>query len=191
MAELQIDLRQSNTRWPLRTKLLRGLWNCVWMLLFRPTPKAIGNPWRLWLLRRFGASIEDRALVMGSCKILQPWKLKIGYGAAIGRESEIYNFAEVSIGRMSVVSQYSFLCTGTHDHTHPHFPLIWKPIHIGSECWIAAGSFVAPGVRIGDGAVIGARSVVTHDMPEWTICAGNPCRPIKPRTIAGAADAAR
>jgi putative colanic acid biosynthesis acetyltransferase WcaF len=61
--------------------------------------------------------------------------------------------------------------------------LIWKPITIGSECWVAAEVFLGPGVDIGNGAVIGARSVVTKDMPEWMVCAGNPCKPIKIRSI--------
>jgi putative colanic acid biosynthesis acetyltransferase WcaF len=63
-------------------------------------------------------------------------------------------------------------------------PLIWAPITVGAECWVAAGAFIAPGVDIGDGAVIGARSVVTKTMPAWMVCAGNPCRPLKPRVIA-------
>ncbi len=172
-----------NTRWPLRTKVRRAVWNCVWVLLFRPTPKRMGNSWRLWLLRRFGAIVHGSALIEQSCKILQPWQLEIGDGSAIGHHAEIYNYAPVSIGAMTVVSQYSYLCTGTHDYTDPHMPLTWKPIRIGSECWIAADVFIAPGVSIGDGTVIGARSVVTRDMPAWMVCAGHPCRTVKPRVM--------
>jgi putative colanic acid biosynthesis acetyltransferase WcaF len=179
----KIDLRKSNTQWALRTKIQRGLWNCAWALLFRPTPKRLGNPWRLWLLRRFGAVIHGSAFIHQSCKILLPWELEIGDGSAVGHQAEIYNYALVSIGAMTVVSQYSYLCTGTHDYTDPYMPLTWKPITIGAQCWVAAGVFVGPGVTIGDGAVIGARSVVTRDVPAWTVCAGNPCQVIKPRVI--------
>ncbi|HAQ57564.1 MAG TPA: hypothetical protein DCR32_00870, partial [Opitutae bacterium] len=52
-----------------------------------------------------------------------------------------------------------------------------------AESWIASGAFIGPGVTIGRGCVIGANSVVTRDMPEWMVCAGNPCRAIKPRKI--------
>jgi putative colanic acid biosynthesis acetyltransferase WcaF len=181
--DLQLDLRQSNTKWSLWTRLRRGLWEVVWLLLFLPTPKRLGNPWRLWILRRFGARIDGSALVVGNCKILQPWLLHLGDGAAIGSQTEIYNYALVSIGAMSVVSQYSYLCTGTHDYTHPHMPLIWAPIQIGAECWLATGVFIAPGVTIGRGTVVGARSVVTRDLPEWSVCAGNPCKVLKRRLI--------
>jgi putative colanic acid biosynthesis acetyltransferase WcaF len=181
--DLRIDLRQSNTKWRLSTKVRRGLWEAARFLLFRPTPRRLGNRWRLWILRLFGARIAGRALICGSCKILQPWLLQVGDGAAIGPQTEIYNYALVSIGSMSVVSQYSYLCTGTHDYTLSHMPLIWAPIHIGSECWIAADVFVAPGVTIGRGTVVGARSVVTRSLPEWSVCAGNPCKVLKPRII--------
>jgi putative colanic acid biosynthesis acetyltransferase WcaF len=182
-APCKIDLRKSNTRWPLGTKIKRGLWNCAWIFLFRPTPKRIGNPWRLWLLQRFGTVVHGSALIDQTCRILQPWKLEIGDGSAIGHHVEIYNYALVSIGAMSVVSQYSYLCTGTHDYTDPQMPLTWEPIRIGSECWVAAGVFIGPGVTVGDGAVIGARSVVTRDAPSWMVCAGNPCQPIKTRVV--------
>jgi putative colanic acid biosynthesis acetyltransferase WcaF len=179
----KIDLRKSNQRWSVATRLHRVMWNVTWAILFRPTPKRIGNPWRIWLLKLFGAKIDGTPLVCASCRILQPWELQIGACSAIGGQVEIYNYAKVSIGPMSVVSQYTYLCTGTHDYTHPHMPLIWAPITIGAECWIAAGAFVAPGIQIDDGVVVGARSVVTQHLPAWTVCAGNPCRPIKLRVV--------
>ena len=59
-------------------------------------------------------------------------------------------------------------------------PLTVGAIDIGADALIFAKTFIAPGVVIGEGAVIGAASVVTRDMPEWTICVGNPCKPMKP-----------
>ena len=180
-----LDLRKSNTRWPLRIKLTRGLWNICWLLLFRPTPKRLGNPWRLWLLRRFGATIRGKALILPTCRILIPSNLEIHDGSAVGDAVEIYNYGKVTIGSMTIISQYSYLCTGTHDYTEPDMPLIWAPITIGDNAWIAANVFIAPGVTIGAGAVIGARSVVTKEMPPWMVCAGNPCKPLKPRILRG------
>ncbi len=180
---LSLDLKKSDTQWSLKEKLGRGLWLIVQSTLFRLTPKRLGNKWRCFLLKLFGATINGEILVSASCKILRPWDLEINDGSAIGESAIIYNYARVTIGAMSVISQYSYLCTGTHDYTHPHYPLIWAPITIGSQCWVAAKVFIAPGVTIGDGTVIGACSVVTRDMPSWTVCAGNPCRPIKPRVI--------
>jgi putative colanic acid biosynthesis acetyltransferase WcaF len=81
------------------------------------------------------------------------------------------------------VSQYAYLCGATHDHTHPRFPLTPMPIDVGSQCWIAADVFVAPGVTIGDGTVVGARSSVFSDLPPWKVCVGSPARPVSDRVI--------
>jgi putative colanic acid biosynthesis acetyltransferase WcaF len=60
-------------------------------------------------------------------------------------------------------------------------PLIAQPIVIGPNAWLGTEVFVGPGVTIGELAVIGARSLVVKDQPARMICAGNPCRPLKPR----------
>ncbi len=54
-----------------------------------------------------------------------------------------------------------------------------KPISIGDQVWLGGGTTVLPGVRIGSNAVIGAGSVVTHDIPAWSLAAGNPCRVLR------------
>jgi putative colanic acid biosynthesis acetyltransferase WcaF len=89
--------------------------------------------------------------------------------------------ANIVLGKYVVVSQGVHLCTGSHDYTDELFPLFAKPITIGDYAWICADSFIAPGVCVGEGAVIGARSVVTRSLPPWTVCAGNPARAIKQR----------
>jgi putative colanic acid biosynthesis acetyltransferase WcaF len=140
------------------------------------------NPLRIALLRLFGAKIARRCLV-GNARIWIPWNLEMGEFAAIGDGAEIYNLAPVQIGANSVVSQRTYVCAATHDYTKPNFPLYSLPITIGHSAWIAAGVFVAPGITVGEGAVVGAFSVVTKDVPAWTVCAGNPCRVIKTRKL--------
>ena len=54
-----------------------------------------------------------------------------------------------------------------------------KPVDIGADVWVGGGAVILPGVRIGDGAVIGAGSVVTRDVPAGMLAAGNPCRVIR------------
>ena len=61
-------------------------------------------------------------------------------------------------------------------------PLCSKPITIGNDVWVGAGSSILPGITIGDGAVIGARSVVTHDIPPNAIVVGSPAEIIRYRT---------
>ena len=177
------DHASGTTQWSLATKIRRALWSLACALLFRPTPKRLGNRWRLFILRCFGASIDGTPLILPSVRILQPWLLTMGCDGAIGDDAEIYNYDRVTIGAHTVISQQACICTGSHDFCDPRFPLIWKPITIGSGCWIAARAFVLPGVTIGDGTVVGACSLVSKDLPPWSICAGNPCKVLRPRTM--------
>ena len=58
-------------------------------------------------------------------------------------------------------------------------PYIYAPVTLKKGCQIGMGSIIMPGVTVGEGAIIGARSVVTKDIPAWTIAVGNPCKVIK------------
>lgn len=164
----------------LINRLLRFAWQLIWLLLFRPTPPQL-HFWRCWLLRCFGAQIDTDCHVYSDARIWAPWNLHLGAKACIGRGVICYSMAPIYIGERVVISQGVHLCTGSHDYTSISFKLIAKPINIGDDAWICAESFVGPGVQIGEGAVIGARSVVVHSQPAWMVCAGNPARPLKQR----------
>jgi putative colanic acid biosynthesis acetyltransferase WcaF len=182
MPDLPIDLTRSRTDWPRRIRIARLLWSLFQPLFWRGWGR-LGNRPRLWALRLFGARIASPCLILGGAKVLMPWNLTIGRACALGADVDVYNFAPITIGDHTVISQRTTLCTGSHDYTHPHHPLIWKPITIGSGVWVCAEVFVHPGVTIADGTVVGARSVVTRDLPAWTVCAGFPCVALKPRVL--------
>src|SRR5690606_17177782 len=129
-------------------------------------------------LRLFGAKVGKRVRVYPDVRIWAPWNLEIDDHAGIGNGAILYAQNKIKIGKMAVISQGVHLSAGTHDYTKKNFPLYTKPITIGDWAWIAAEAFVHPGVKIGEGTVIGARSVVIKDMPEWMVCSGFPCKPI-------------
>jgi putative colanic acid biosynthesis acetyltransferase WcaF len=178
----RIDTTRSVSAWPLRSKLARVLWG-LFSPLFWSCWGRLGSGARVGALRLFGARIGTPSLVCGGVKVWMPWNLEMGDACTLGSGVEVYNFARIAIGDQTTISQYTFLCSASHDFTHPHMPLTMHPISIGRDAWICARAFVGPGVRIGDGVVVGACSVVTRDMPDWTVCAGNPCRPLKPRVL--------
>lgn len=86
----------------------------------------------------------------------------------------ILSLAPVSIGSHVCISQRAFLCTGSHDFSAPEFSLITRPIQIEDQCWIAAQSFIAPGVTIGKGSLVSAGSMVLKDVAPFTMVRGNP-----------------
>lgn len=166
----------------LKNRIGRVVWNTVSFILFRPTPNAF-HEWRSFLLRCFGAKVGKGVHVYPRVKIWAPWNLELKDECGIANGATLYSQGKISIGHRAVISQDSYICTGTHDYTLKGQPLITFPIIIEDHVWIAAGVFVNPGITIKEGAVIGARSVVTKDMPAWMICAGHPCKPIKERIM--------
>lgn len=160
------------------------LWWLVQASLFRWSPQALYG-WRRWLLRRFGARIGKRVLVRPTVTITYPWKLTIGDNAWVGDGAVLYTLGEIEIGANAVVSQRAYLCTGNHDFTRPTFDIYARTIRVGPEAWLAADVFVAPGVSIGRGTVVGARSSVFHDLPEGMVAVGSPARIIGRREYHG------
>ncbi|WP_116107092.1 putative colanic acid biosynthesis acetyltransferase [Lewinella sp. IMCC34191] len=159
------------------------LWWIVEALLFRPSPQFLYG-WRRWLLRKFGAKIGRGAIIRPTVKTQFPWKVTIGDYAWIGDDVVLYSLGPIEVGHDAVISQKSYLCTGSHDPGMPDFPIYSKPIYIEPECWIATDVYVGPGVRIGRGTLVGARSSVFKDLPAGKICMGSPARIIKDR-VAG------
>lgn len=164
----------------LPSRICRMLWGIVYCLLFWPSPRCC-HVWRILLLRLFGAKVHWSAHIYPKALIWAPWNLICEPHSCIGERSIIYNQARIHLKSRAIISQYSHICTGTHDYTQPDFPLLTYPIVLEENVWVAAGAFVGPGVVLHTGCVIGACSVVIRSMPAWTVCAGNPCKPIKPR----------
>ncbi len=167
---------------PLQHKLYRVVWGGAWLLLFRFSPRPLRR-WRRFLLELFGASIDRSANIYPGVRVWAPWRLKVGAHTGIADGVFLYSQDWIIIGARTVISQGCYVCTGTHDYTQVGMPLVTKVVTIGDDVWLAANTFVHPGVKVGRGAVIGACSVITKDVPEWMVCVGNPCVPIKQRIM--------
>jgi putative colanic acid biosynthesis acetyltransferase WcaF len=172
----------SGPSFTLSNRIQRTVWAIFYVLLFRYSPRPF-HGWRSFLLKAFGATVGKGVHVYPSVKIWAPWNLVLGDQCGIASGVTLYSQGKIFIGRKTVISQGTHLVAGTHDYTKPGFPLIAMPITIGNNVWIAAEAFIHPGITIEEGCVIGARAVVTKDMPGWMVCAGHPCKPIKPREM--------
>lgn len=174
----------NETPYTLNEIARRMCWGVVQSTLFRWSPRAL-HGFRAALLRLFGAQIarKGHVRIFPTVTVVFPWKLNLEARSMVGPRVRIYNLAPVSIRRGANVSQDCHICAGSHDYSRWSMPLIAKPIVIGENVWVAAEVFVGPGVSIGELCVVGARSVVVKDLPPRTLCAGNPCRVIRDRSV--------
>jgi len=152
----------------------------VWVLFYRFTPKQLYH-WRVFLLKLFGCKVTGRPYVAPSSIIKMPWHLTLKDRACLGPRCNIYNLGEVTLGERATISQEVYVCAGTHDFSLPNLPLVTAPIEIGTDVFVGARAFLMPGVTIGQGALVGAASVVTKNVEPWAIVAGNPAKYIKRR----------
>ncbi len=166
----------------LRNKVWRALWKIAWLIFFRPSPRPF-HIWRCTLLRIFGANIGKNVRIYQSARIWAPWNLEMGDNSCLGDYVDCYCVDKIIIHAHATVSQYCFVCTASHDYSDCAMPLVTAPISIGKHAWITADVFIAPGVSIGEGSVILARSSVFQNIEPWIVAAGNPAKPIKPRTL--------
>lgn len=161
--------------WTVGQRVRMLLWSGTWKLLCSWTPKPL-NPWRLFVLRSFGARLTGTPFIHPNARIQIPWNLTMDHRACLGDGAVAYTLAEVVIEEGATVAQEAYLCTGTHDFSSPALPLQTSPIRIGADAFIGARAFILPGVNVGKGAIVGACAVVTKSVPPAAIVAGNPAK---------------
>ena len=111
--------------------------------------------------------------------------IKIGDRVSIGENCNIAGHGGVLIGDYTIIAGLCYISSANHIFSNFE-PIRFqgetsKGISIGKNVWIGGMSMILDGVKIGDGAIIGAGSIVTKDMPEYSVCYGTPCEPIKIR----------
>ena len=156
------------------------LWWFTQSTLFKLSPQVFYK-WRNVVLRLFGAKIGKNVIIRPSVTITYPWKVSIGDNSWIGDDVVLYSLGEIIIGSDTVISQKSYICTGSHDYNKIDFPISAKKITIGNECWLATDVFVSPGISIPNGVVVGARSSVMDDLESYAVYVGSPARFLKKR----------
>jgi putative colanic acid biosynthesis acetyltransferase WcaF len=165
-----------------KSKIIVQIWWIVHGTLFSWSPQFLYR-WRIFLLRLFGATIGHNVKIRSSVTVTYPWKVKIGDHSWIGDDSVLYSLGDITIGSHVAIAHKVYLNTGGHDYEKKTFDIFSKPVVIEDECWITNDVYVAPGVTIGKGTVVSARSSVLKDLPPGKICLGTPAQPIKDRPI--------
>jgi acetyltransferase-like isoleucine patch superfamily enzyme len=178
-------------------------WSIFW--------KTAGDRLRALRLRGQGANLGPKVSVGPGCRVWGATGVTLGTRATL--EGDVW-FKLVDPGARLAAGAYVFFGRGCHvnvrerveigahclfgprcvivDHNHgiqpgsriDEQPCIARPIRIGADVWCGAGAVILPGVTIGDGAVVGAQSVVTRNVPSMAVVAGNPARVLRMRTEA-------
>lgn len=157
-----------------RPKLVVYLWG-VMELLFVTNPWQISSSLRISILRAFGADIGTGVTFRPRTRVRFPWKLHIGTDCWIGEGVWFHNQDHIYIADDVVISQETFLTTGSHAHRRD-MALITKPIRIEAGAWVTSRCMVLGGTTIGRSSLIRPMSVVSADIPTNAIAGGNPAR---------------
>lgn len=128
----------------------------------------------------FPHAVADDIYLDWTVAVGYPKNIKFGKRVRIGPGSVLGAYGSINIGNNVRMSRNVRLETGGLDFTAPPpFPHNRKPINIGDDVWIGTNSLILGGVTVGSGAVIAAQSVVTKDVPDNAVVAGNPAKLIK------------
>lgn len=156
--------------------------------LLRIVLELLPQPFRYWIFKAMFARLGSHSMIDYQTYFRYPWKIRIGNGVWINRGCEFYasiraGNAHITIGDHSALGPRVRVLSATHNYRFLTLPDQVASVTIGRHVWVGAGATILPGVRIGDGAVIAASSVVTHDVAPFCIVAGNPARFVKHREL--------
>jgi len=126
---------------------------------------------------RLGMDVELRTVDAG--------RIQIGEDTRLNRGCTLTSYAQIRIDDFTIIGEFVSIRDANHGlkrgEPMRYQPHTCEPILIGRDVWVGRGSCILPGVTIGEGAVIGANSVVTRDVPDFAIAAGVPAKVIKMR----------
>ena len=180
----KVDLSIYDNSWyrPGAGVFKRTLWYCVnaAFLQSRLIPVSF---FKVFLLRIFGARIGKGVVVRPGINVKYPWLLKVGDHTWIGEGVWIDNLSMVELGSHVCLSQGAMLLTGNHDYKKRGFDLMVKGIRLHDGAWIGARAMVCPGVSCGTHAVLTATSTATTDLEPYGIYTGNPAVRVRERRV--------
>ncbi|KJY86189.1 hypothetical protein TW84_20365 [Vibrio neptunius] len=159
---------------------LRGIKYFLWNYIFCWIP--FYSIRHFLLVRFYGANISKSSAVHIGNKVYGHARgLQIGSGTVINPECRLDARGGLYIGENVSISREVFLLTLSHDHNSSSFDLVPGSIRIEDDCWLGIRTMIMPGVTVGKGAVIGAGTIVTKDVPPYAIVAGVPGKVIGSR----------
>lgn len=148
------------------------LWGLV-ELLFVYNPWQVSSRLRVAALRAFGADIGSGVIFRPRTRVRFPWKLTIGDDSWIGEGVWFHNQDRIAVGHDVVISQETFLTTGSHRH-RTNMGLITRPITIEPGVWITSRCMVLGGTHLGTSSLVKPMSIVQGEVKANAVIDGRP-----------------
>lgn len=149
-------------------------------------PYSPGDYIRYNIIKKMFQKIGLNSIISRNVKIVYPQGIEIGDYVNITRNVTLDGRGGIKIGSDTLVGFESIILTSSHNYKQKNMlvreqGMFQAPVAIGKDVWIGTRVIILPGVTIGDGAVIGANSVVSKDVKPNTVVAGTPAKFIKER----------
>ena len=126
----------------------------------------------------FGDRLGEGSLISPPMQMVCADKVVIGRNVFINSNLLAMSMGGITIEDDVMIAANVQLISNNHD-PYERQVLLCKPVHIKKGAWIGAGATILPGVTVGEYAIVGAASVVTHDVPDYAVVVGNPAKVIK------------
>lgn len=171
-------------------KMIRGFWWLIYNLFARHLPRSnvryhlFSKVIRAFVVKRLLRKTGSKVNIEPKVFFYNMSESEIGDYSGIGMNSSI---GTIRIGRNVMIGERLIAISNNHAFNDKHKPIVEqgfqedRPIAIEDDVWIGARVILLPGICIGKGSVVGAGSVVTKDIPEYSIVAGNPATVLKSR----------
>ncbi len=168
---------------------------CLYLLLYYtiarrlpdiPMPGArVGQFIRVWLARRIFKKCGENVRVHAGADFGTGIGIELGRNSAIAKDCWIAN--DTMIGSNVMMAPAVTILSSSHEFKDTTRPMIEQgtrmrqSVTIGNDVWIGTHVIILPGVHVGNHTIVGAGSVVTKDIPDYAIVAGNPAKVLKSR----------
>jgi putative colanic acid biosynthesis acetyltransferase WcaF len=182
MTHVDLSLHEDPEFDPGRSFAVRAAWVIVEALVLL-NPILTSYRLKRSVLILFGAKLGREVVVKPNVHVKYPWRLEVGDHSWLGERSWIDNFVAVRLGSNVCISQGAYLCTGNHDWNDRSFRRFVQPVTVEDGAWIGAYVRVAPGVTVGEEAVLTLGSVLLHDAEPRGIYTGNPAALVGRRSV--------
>ncbi len=130
------------------------------------------------LMQIFENRIGKNSVVRSPITMIAPQNVTIGKNVTIMPRCLLMGSGTITIEDEVRIAPDVRILSNNHDPYNRNI-ITCKPVRICHGAWIGAGSYILPGVTVGKYAIVGAASVVTHDVEEYTVVAGSPARVVK------------